>query len=127
MVRRVGFGGDQSPNKRDAELRQAYHKVDGNHSDRAHDAEENAGDSVNSQQSAEAEQSKRPKRKRRAPVIIIVILFLWLAMLGKAFLDVLVQIRYDYDIVFVFFLVIAIPLWLGPFFILRRLLRRNRD
>lgn len=36
MVRRVGFGGDEKPNKRDAELRRRYHKTDGNHSDRAH-------------------------------------------------------------------------------------------
>ncbi len=36
MVRRIGFGGGEKPNPRDAELRKKYHQVDGNHSGRAH-------------------------------------------------------------------------------------------
>ncbi|MCF6304537.1 MAG: hypothetical protein L3J33_04125 [Rhodobacteraceae bacterium] len=39
MVRRVGFGGGEPPKKREAELRRRYHRVDGNHSDRAHKPE----------------------------------------------------------------------------------------
>lgn len=39
MVRRVGFGDGNKPNERDAQLRRQYHKVDKNHSARAHPTE----------------------------------------------------------------------------------------